>query len=188
MKRHSLRSLAAGFLLFELLGLILAGASAAYTQQIHFREVSREAGVHFSHHNGAFGKKWLPETMGPGCAFIDYDNDGYPDIVVANGTDWPGHPSNIKGTLKLFHNNGDGTFTDVTQKAGLAVSMFALGVAVTDFDNDGHDDIFVTAVGQSRLFRNNGDGTFGDVTKLAGLWGPNEFSTSAAWLDYDRDG
>jgi len=188
MKRHSLRSLAAGFLLFELLGLILAAVSPAYTQQIHFREVSREAGVHFSHHNGAFGKKWLPETMGPGCAFIDYDNDGYPDILVANGTDWPGHPSNIKSTLKLFRNNGDGTFTDVTQKAGLAVSMFALGVAVADFDNDGHDDIFVTAVGQSRLFHNNGDGTFSDVTNLAGLWGRNEFSTSAAWLDYDRDG
>lgn len=188
MKRLSLTSLAAGFLLFELLGLILAAASPACPQQIHFREVSREAGVHFSHHNGAFGKKWLPETMGPGCAFIDYDNDGYPDILLANGNDWPGHPTNIKSTLKLFHNNGDGTFKDVTQKAGLAVSMFALGVAVADFDNDGHDDIFVTAVGQSRLFHNNGDGTFSDVTKLAGLWGPNEFSTSAAWVDFDRDG
>jgi hypothetical protein len=126
--------------------------------------------------------------MGPGCAFIDYDNDGYPDILVVNGNNWPGHSADIKSTLKLFHNNGNGTFTDVTQKAGLAVSMFGLGVAVGDYDNDGYDDVFVTAVGQSHLFHNNGNGTFTDLTKLAGLWGQNEFSTSAAWLDYDRDG
>jgi hypothetical protein len=157
-------------------------------QQIHFRDITAQAGIHFTHNNGAFGKKWLPETMGPGCAFIDYDNDGYPDILLINGQDFPGHPHRGATTLKLFHNNGNGTFTDVTHKAGLDVPMFGLGVAVGDYDNDGFDDIFVTALGQSRLFHNNGNGTFADVTKSAGLWGPNEFSTGAAWVDYDRDG
>jgi hypothetical protein len=155
--------------------------------QIQFRDITAQAGLHFTHNNAAFGKKYLPETMGPGCAFIDYDGDGYPDILLVNGEDWPGH-KRAASTLKLYHNNHDGTFTDVTVKAGLAISMFGLGVAVGDYDNDGHDDIFISALGQSRLFRNNGNGTFKDVTRDAGLWGPNEFSTSAAWVDYDRDG
>jgi hypothetical protein len=162
--------------------------SIASAQRIQFREVSAEAGIHFTHNNGAFGKKWLPETMGPGCAFIDYDNDGYDDILIANGEDWPGHTGNDASTLKLYHNNRNGTFTDVTRKAGLAVTMFGLGVAIGDYDNDGYDDVFITALGQSHLFHNNGNGTFSDVTKIAGMWGPNEFSTGAAWLDYDRDG
>jgi hypothetical protein len=161
---------------------------SAYAQQIHFRDITTQAGIHFTHNNGAFGKKWLPETMGPGCAFIDYDNDGYPDILLVNGEDWPGHNHAGPTTPKLYHNNHDGTFTDVTRKAGLAVPMFGLGVAVADYDNDGFDDVFITALGQSHLFHNNGNGTFTDVTKAAGLWGPNEFSTSAAWVDYDRDG
>ena len=168
-----------------LLSLLVASATA---QTITFREITAPAGIHFAHNNGAFGKKWLPETMGPGCAFIDYDNDGWPDILLINGTDWPGHPKDGATTLKLYHNNHDGTFTDVTRKAGLAIPMFGMGVAVGDYDNDGFDDIFVTAVGQSHLFHNNGNGTFTDVTKATGLWGPNEFSTSAAWVDYDRDG
>jgi len=156
-------------------------------QSIRFRDITAQAGIHFIHNNGAFGKKYLPETMGPGCAFIDYDNDGWPDILLVNGENWPGHPG-AASTLKLYHNNHDGTFTDVTQKAGLAVPMFGLGVAVGDYDNDGYDDLFISALGQSHLFHNNGNGTFTDVTKSAGLWGPNEFSTSAAWVDYDRDG
>src|SRR5215831_12362040 len=156
--------------------------------QIEFRDITAQAGIHFTHNNGAFGKKWLPETMGPGCAFIDFDNDGYPDILLINGDDFPGHPHAGATTLKLYHNNHDGTFGDVTRRAGLALPMFGLGVAVGDYDNDGFDDIFVTALGQSHLFHNNGNGTFTDVTKSAGLWGPGEFSTSAAWVDYDRDG
>ena len=168
------------------LALLLA-APLAFAGEIQFREITTQAGIHYRHNTGAFGKKYLPETMGPGCAFIDYDNDGWPDILMVNGENWPGHPGPLT-TLKLYHNNHDGTFTDVTAKAGLAVPMFGLGVAIGDYDNDGFDDIFVTAVGQSHLFHNNGNGTFTDVTKAAGLWGPNEFSTSAAWLDYDRDG
>ena len=171
------------------LWLLICGlTSASSAQQIHFRDITAQAGIHFTHNNGAFGKKWLPETMGPGCAFIDYDNDGYPDIVLVNGEDWPGHTKAGATTLKLYHNNHDGTFTDVTRKAGLAVPMFGLGVAVGDYDNDGFDDLFITALGQSHLFHNNGNGTFTDVTKSAGMIGPNEFSTSAAWVDYDRDG
>jgi hypothetical protein len=156
--------------------------------QVQFHDITAQAGIRFTHNSGAFGKKWLPETMGPGCAFLDYDNDGYPDILLVNGEDFAGHPHAGPTTLKLYHNNGNGTFTDVTRKAGLAVPMFGMGVAVGDYDNDGFDDIFITALGQSHLFHNNGNGTFSDVTKAAGLWGPNEFSTSAAWIDYDRDG
>jgi hypothetical protein len=168
------------------LWLSLLSTSAAQT--IRFRDVTAQAGIRFTHNNGAFGKKWLPETMGPGCAFIDYDNDGYPDVLLINGEDWPGHPKAGATTPKLYHNNHDGTFTDVTRKAGLAVPLYGLGVAVGDYDNDGFDDIFISALGQSHLFHNNGNGTFTEVTKSAGMWGPIEFSTSAAWVDYDRDG
>jgi hypothetical protein len=169
------------------ISVIIFASVGTVAQQITFRDITAQAGIHFIHNNAAFGKKYLPETMGPGCAFIDHDNDGWPDILLVNGENWPGHPGPVT-TPKLYHNNHDGTFTDVTAKAGLAIPMFGLGVAVGDYDNDGYDDIFITALGQSHLFHNNGNGTFTDVTKSAGLWGPNDFSTSAAWVDYDRDG
>lgn len=125
--------------------------------------------------------------MGAGVAFIDYDNDGWPDIFFVNGMDWPGHGKQ-RTTPRLYHNNRDGTFTDVTHKAGLDVEIYGMGVAVGDYDNDGYQDLFVTAYGQNRLFHNNGNGTFTEVTQRAGLLGPKEFSTSAAWVDYDKDG
>jgi hypothetical protein len=157
-------------------------------QGLQFADVTQSSGIRFVHKNGAFGKKYLPEALGPGCAFIDYDNDGYPDILLINGKGWPGHEEPSGSTLKLYHNNRNGTFTDVTAAAGLALSVYGMGVAIGDYDNDGYDDIFVTAVGQSHLFHNNHNGTFKDVTREAGLWGITEFSTSAAWVDYDRDG
>ena len=153
---------------------------------IQFTDVTKSAGLTFVHYTGAFGKKYLPETLGPGVAFIDYDGDGWQDLFFTNGKDWPGQHRRT-ATLQLFRNNHNGTFTDVTRAAGLAVEVYALGVAVGDYDNDGDDDLFVTAVGQNRLFLNT-KGIFADVTKEAGLAGPNEFSTSAAWLDFDRDG
>src|SRR5256714_358665 len=157
-------------------------------ERIHFQDITAQSGIHFMHNNGAFGKKWLPETMGPGCAFLDYDNDGYPDVLLVNGTGFAGHHHGGATTLKLYHNNHDNTCTDVTRRAGLAVPIFGFGVAIGDYDNDGFEDVFVSALGQSHLFHNNGNSTFTDVTKAAGMWGPTEFSTSSAWLDYDRDG
>ncbi len=186
MVKRSLATILVLALAIFLAGKIGIGATAE-TSAIQFRDITQSAGVHFVHNNGAFGKKFLPETMGPGVAFIDYDNDGWPDIFLVNGMDWPGHVQK-HSTPKLYRNNHDGTFTDVTHKAGLDVELFGMGAAVGDYDNDGYDDLFVTAYGQSHLFHNNGNGTFTDVTQKAGLLGPKEFSTSAAWVDYDKDG
>jgi hypothetical protein len=150
-------------------------------------EVTRAAGIDFRHNSGAFGEKYLPETMGPGCAFLDYDNDGWMDILFVNGMDWPGHRRAVT-TPKLYHNNRDGTFSDVTKRAGLDVELYGLGVAAGDYDNDGFPDILITCVGQNRLFRNTGKGTFVESTKTSGLAGRQGFSTSALWFDYDGDG
>ena len=150
-------------------------------------DVTAAAGLTFRHHSGAYGGKLLPETMGAGCAFIDYDADGWPDILLVNGMDWPGHRRE-RSTLRLYHNNRNGTFTDITRRAGLDVELYGMGVAVGDFNNDGFPDLFITCVGQSRLFRNTGKGTFVDVTRPSGLGGRTGFSTSALWFDFDRDG
>jgi enediyne biosynthesis protein E4 len=185
-----MRGLTAVFAVFVLAataGVTSSRPGGPAAPEVTFRDVTQQSGIRFVHNNGAFGKKFLPETLGPGVAFIDYDNDGWPDIFLVNGMDWPGLVQKHT-TPKLYHNNHDGTFTDVTHKAGLDVEMYGMGVAVGDYDNDGFDDLFVTALGQSRLFHNNGNGTFTDVTLKAGLSGPRELSTSAAWVDYDKDG
>ncbi|MFN8066735.1 MAG: CRTAC1 family protein [Vicinamibacterales bacterium] len=150
-------------------------------------DVTRSAGITFRHNNGAYGGKFLPETLGSGCAFLDYDADGWQDILLINGMDWPGHRRQ-RSTLALYRNNRNGTFTDVTKAAGLDIEMYGMGVAVGDFDNDGFPDLYITCVGQSRLFRNTGKGTFVDVTAAAGLGKREAFSTSAMWVDIDRDG
>ncbi|HKO11063.1 MAG TPA: CRTAC1 family protein [Acidobacteriaceae bacterium] len=153
---------------------------------ITFSDVAAEAGIHFRHNNGAFGKKYLPETMGSGVCVIDYDNDGWSDLFFVNGTDWPGHKTHHT-IPALYHNNHDGTFTDVTSQAGLGLEMYGLGCAVGDYDNDGNDDLYITAIGGSRLFRNLGNGHFADVTAKAGV-ADSGFPASAVWFDYDRDG
>lgn len=165
----------------------LAAQTAAASPGFRFADVTSQAGIQFEHNSGAFGGKFLPETLGSGCAFLDYDRDGWQDILLINGMDWPGHKKR-RSTLRLYHNNGNGTFTDVTTHAGLDIEMYGMGVAVGDYNNDGFPDILITCVGQNRLFRNTGKGTFIDVTNTSGLGKREGFSTSALWFDYDRDG
>jgi hypothetical protein len=153
----------------------------------HFSDVTTSAGIHFRHNNGAYGGKLLPETLGSGCAFVDYDADGWQDILLVNSMDWAGH-KHERSTLKLYRNNRNGTFTDVTRAAGLDIEMYGMGIAVGDYNNDGYPDILITCVGQNRLFRNTGKGRFVDVTNSSGLSKRQAFSTSALWFDYDRDG
>jgi hypothetical protein len=152
-----------------------------------FTDITSAAGIQFLHNSGAFGGKYLPETMGSGCAFLDYDRDGWQDILLINGMDWPGHKRQ-RSTLRLYRNNRNGTFTDVTHSAGLDVEMYGMGVAVGDYNNDGFPDILITCVGQNRLFQNTGKGTFIDVTRKSGLGARQGFGASALWFDYDRDG
>jgi hypothetical protein len=175
-------------------GLLSSGVAASLPAQsraaaLGFRltDVTAASGIQFQHNSGAFGGKYLPETLGAGCAFIDYDADGWPDILLVNGMDWPGHKRQ-RSTLKLYRNNRNGTFTDVTRSVGLDLEMYGMGVAVADYNNDGLPDLLITCVGQNRLFRNTGKGTFIDVTRSCGLSGRQAFSTSAMWFDYNRDG
>jgi enediyne biosynthesis protein E4 len=174
--------------LYSLLGFA-AAPSLSYAADLGFGfvDVTSRSGLQFQHNSGAYGGKLLPETMGSGCAFLDYDRDGWQDILLINGMDWPSHKRR-RTTLKLYRNNRNGTFTDVTRAAGLDVEMYGLGVAVGDYNNDGFPDLYITCVGQNRLFRNTGKGTFVEVTKASGLAGKLGFSTSAIWFDYDRDG
>jgi hypothetical protein len=165
----------------------VAVQTASTNLGFRFTDVTEPAGLQFQHNSGAFGGKFLPETLGSGCAFLDYDRDGWQDILLINGADWPGHKK-TRTTLRLYRNNHDGTFTNVTSHAGLDVELYGMGVAVGDYDNDGFPDILITCVGQNRLFHNTGKGTFVDVTNAAGLGKREGFSTSALWFDYDRDG
>ena len=162
------------------------GALPRPSGPVEFSDVTAEAGLRFRHNTGAFGKKYLPETLGAGAAFLDYDGDGWQDIFLVNSTNWPEQKGG-QTTPALYRNNQDGTFRDVTREAGLALPVYGIGAAAADYDNDGLTDIYVTAVGPDKLFRNAGGGKFQDVTRAAGVGDPG-FGTSAAWFDYDRDG
>ncbi len=165
-----------------------APAAAPHHAPLRFVDVTRRAGISFEHNTGAYGAKYLPETLGSGVGFIDYNHSGCQSILLLNGRDWPGHPTKLHGaTMKLYRNNCNGTFTDVTRQAGLAIPMYAMGVAVGDYNNDGWDDFYVTTLHGGHLFRNNGNGTFTDVTQQAGIKN-YPFSTSACWLDYNKSG
>ena len=151
-----------------------------------FVDATARAGIKFRHESGAFGKKYLPETMGSGVAFTDLDGDGRPDLLFVNSKRWPGRPG-PRTPAAFYHNNGDGTFTDATRGSGLDVEMYGLGVTAADYDNDGRTDVYLTGLGGNRLFKSLGGGRFADVTAKAGVAGGG-FGTSAAFFDYDKDG
>jgi enediyne biosynthesis protein E4 len=172
--------------------LSLVAAAAAATLRaaptpsaVTFTDVTRASGITFVHNNGRAGQKYLPETMGTGGAFVDLNNDGRLDIVLINGRDWK--PGGRKTLPALYKNNGNGTFTDVVSGSGFDASLYGMGVAAGDYDNDGRDDLYVTAIEGDRLYHNDGNFKFRDVTKASGIQNAN-FGTSAAWLDFDRDG
>jgi enediyne biosynthesis protein E4 len=160
---------------------------------IRFRDATDASGVRFAHTDGSSGRKFVVETVASGLGMIDYDGDGHIDLFFLNGSPLPGTPAPSKPpTCELYHNNHDGTFTDVTAQSGIGVPMYAMGCAVADYDNDGHEDIFISGYGSHRLWRNNGDGTFSDVTARAGLTNSslstNCVGAGCAFFDYDRDG
>tara|TARA_B100000029_G_scaffold421617_1_gene427965 strand:- start:2897 stop:4012 length:1116 start_codon:yes stop_codon:yes gene_type:complete len=159
--------------------------------QVIFSDITTEAGIDFVHENGAYGDKLLPETMGGGCAFLDFDNDGDQDILLVNSRrwDWDTRPQPDRpARMALYANDGKGHFTDVTHQWGLAVSLYGMGAAVGDFDNDGQTDLFISAVGHNHLFRNTGK-TFQDVTDTAGVAGRSTaWSSSCGFFDADADG
>ena len=163
----------------------VAYAAAPPATDVKLTEVTAAAGIKFVHNAGKAGKKYLPETVGAGGAFFDFDGDGWQDIMLVNSKDWA--PKGRKSLSALYRNNKNGTFTDVTAGSGLDVEMYGIGVSVADYDNDGKDDVYVTALEGDRLFHNEGAGKFKDVTKLSGIANAN-FATSAAWFDFDKDG
>jgi hypothetical protein len=164
----------------------LAPAALAAADGPAFRDMTVESGIVFRHHNGAFGKKYLPETMGSGVAILDIEGDGDQDVVLVNGMDWP---ERKRGTFTsaLFRNRGDGTFEDVTRGSGLDFESQGMGIAAADIDNDGDTDLYLSALGADRVLRNDGKGRFIDVTASSGIQ-ETDFSTSAAFVDHDKDG
>jgi hypothetical protein len=167
--------------------LLGAQGVAPAAAPLFIEQLPSSSGIEWKHENAMSPNRYLPETMGPGCAFLDFDNDGWMDIYMVNSgpCDFWTPPNPIRNAL--YKNNRDGTFTDVTEKAGVTGGTFGMGVAVGDYDNDGWPDIFVTSYGNCILYKNNHDGTFMDVTQKAGLTTPG-WTTSAVWFDYDNDG
>lgn len=162
---------------------------------IRFTEVTKEAGIDFVHVNGAYGRKLMPETVGSGCAFADFDADSNLDLLIVNGTNWPGHKTPV-GKCRLYRGDGKGRFTDVSEGSGVERPLYGMGVAVADYDGDGDQDVYLTAVGPNRLLRNEGNFRFTDVTAEASVAGvapegqtlKDKWSSASSWLDYDRDG
>ena len=179
-RRRWLQALAAG--------LTLGARPPAFAAGALFEEVPpADSGIRFVHDNAMSEEHYMPETIGPGCCFFDYDNDGWMDIYLVNSG-----PSDFFAPSKplrnaLYRNNRDGTFTDVTLEAGVPGGTFGMGCAAADYDNDGHTDLLVTSYGRNVLYRNNGNGVFTDVTEQAGVAAPG-WHTSAVWFDYDNDG
>jgi len=164
-------------------------AASYATAPLTFVDVASSAGITFRHDNAASPDKYLIETMGSGCGWIDYDQNGLLDLYLVNGAATRVYTPKQPLRSALYRNNGDGTFTDVTEKAGVgAVGLFGMGVAVGDYDNDGFPDLLVLGYGRSILYHNNGDGTFADVTAQAGVQNSGLWASSAAWFDYDNDG
>ena len=167
------------------------GETSRVMPTVSFVDITSQAGITFVHENGAYGDKMLPETMGGGCAFLDFDNDGDQDLLLVNSNHWPFAPesgSEPAATMALYANDGQGNFSDATAAAGLNVSCYGMGAAVADYDNDGDSDLFITAVGMNHLYRND-DGVFVSVTEDAGVAGDDTvWSSSAGWMDYDNDG
>ncbi len=175
----------------EIAAPVVANRAAAEMPTVRFTDITAESGVTFRHFNGATGDKLLPETMGGGVSFIDFDHDGDQDLIFVNGADWPWAktPRQPKPTPVLYRNNGQGKFEDVTAGSGLDVTFHGMGAAVGDFDNDGLDDLFFSGVGGNRLFRNLGGGKFSDVTGSSGVGGSSiDWSTCATFFDLDNDG
>jgi hypothetical protein len=252
MKAPSLATLATLFALIGFYGcnknspeahLSTSSTSSGSSVGLRFHDITQASGIHFQHNTGAFGLKFMPETMGSGCAFLDYNNDGYQDIFFVNGRNWapqevqqyeksplsptelevlsptlaphqprrrtlPPQPSRRRTTSALYRNDGNGRFTDVTRSSGLDVEMYGQGVAVGDYNNDGKADLYVTGYGRNYLFQNNTQintstsnnanhtainfpsrivPRFVEVAQAAGVQ-DSGWSTSAAWLDYDKDG
>jgi hypothetical protein len=188
-RRAFLESAGRASMLWAGLPSIAAGWAAAAAGAVPlFEEIPPTAsGITWTHENARSPGRFLPESLGPGCAFVDFDNDGWIDVYLVNSG-----PCDFFQPVKplknaLYKNNRDGTFTDVTDKAGVAGGTFGMGVAIADYNNDGFPDMFVTAYGRSILYRNNGDGTFTDVTEKAGV-SLQGWTTSAVWFDYDNDG
>ena len=152
-------------------------------------DVARAAGIRFQHDNAATAEKYLIETMGGGCGWIDYDQNGLFDLYLVNSAATKAYKPRKPLRAALYRNNGDGTFTDVTERAGVgAEGLFGMGVAVGDYDNDGFPDLLVLGYGRCILYHNNGDGTFTDVSRKAGVENMGRWASSAAWFDYDNDG
>ena len=144
--------------------------AAAQPPTVHFTDISEDAGIHFNHVNGAYGERLMPETIGSGAAFLDYDNDGDQDLFLVNFRHWPDHPGDNTPTQALYRNDGSGHFEDVSRESGLDIEEYGMGVAVGDYDADGWVDLFLSSLKKNRLFRNQ-QGQFREVTDQAGVGG-----------------